>query len=97
MDQSWRRARLRAIRRQLFGASTFHRDSDAHTIHPSATVTPARPRALRGYVQTIQVSAVFTLRSVMVHVSSVKRGLRALALALARSLARALRSAELAV
>lgn len=28
MDQSWHGAQLRAIRRQLFGASAFHRDSD---------------------------------------------------------------------
>jgi len=59
MDQSWRRARLRAIRRQLFGASVFHRDSDVDTYVP-CMLCPA-------YAQTIQVCGIYlTFR----HVSS---------------------------
>lgn len=42
---------------------------------PSTHGDPRATPGLRGYVQTIQVSAVFTLPSVMVRVSPVKRGL----------------------
>lgn len=58
MDQSWRRARLRAIRRQLFGASAFHRDSDVDTY------VPANAALRLAYAfQTIQVCGIyFTFR-----------------------------------
>lgn len=62
MDQSWRRARLRAIRRQLFGASAFHRDSNVDT-YPTWLA----------YAQAIQVYGIyFTFR----HVSLVKHNTR---------------------
>jgi len=61
MDQSWHRARLRAIRRQLFGASTFHRDSDGYRWLARFTQ----------YVQTIQVCGIY-FTFCHIHVSSVK-------------------------
>jgi len=60
MDQSWRRARLRAIRRQLFGASVFHRDSDVDTYVP-CMLCPAYA------ARTIQVCGIYLT---FCHVSS---------------------------